>query len=283
MYKKIISILLISSFIYNFWEISFARREDKDYEAHKTRVKEICKSGDLAKIVSIVKTRNDYTQASDMTWSTDVFSKRKKIYRDNMNDIYKCALLKAQIKWLKDLKEEIIPRIDITWDILKNNGQKFDTQIEKLEIKATTLCNNKETSKEDKTEILKNTTQETCIYVSYLEYLKKYYQTTASLVALENTWWVINDTLNKINWVSPISWLNQTYNNTLNDIQSEEDNTYNISPIAFQSYLEYETNYPIHQLLELLRETYIVFREKLNSVINPINQLVYKISNAMKQ
>lgn len=283
--KKYISSILILFFLLNIYQDVYAKEESADFKAHKERVSEICKANQFSWLVSIVKTLEDYKEADESTWSTDAFTNAKKIYRENMNNIYKCALLKIQREWINKVNKELQWKIDKTGDIAKNIEQKTKTETEKLGIKMNSLCNNSNnwTGSVAKTEVLKNASQETCKYVSYLEYLKRYYQNTASLVALTNTWWLINDTLNKINNTNSINWLNQTYNNLLNDIDTEENNAYSIFPIAFQSYLQYETNYVAHRLLELLRETYIVFREKLNSVVNPINQLVYKISNAMKK
>ncbi|MEA3387530.1 MAG: hypothetical protein U9Q66_04055 [Patescibacteria group bacterium] len=49
--------------------------------------------------------------------------------------------------------------------------------------------------------------------------------------------------------------------------------------MAFLAYTEYENNFPIHLLLQILREDFIVFRQKLHEVLNPINQVTYKIVN----
>ncbi|MDP2396643.1 MAG: hypothetical protein Q8S84_04390 [bacterium] len=53
--------------------------------------------------------------------------------------------------------------------------------------------------------------------------------------------------------------------------------------MAFHALTEYENNISIHFLLELIKDDYIILREKLHEVINPINQVVYKISNAMRK
>ncbi len=68
-----------------------------------------------------------------------------------------------------------------------------------------------------------------------------------------------------------------------NQIQKEMDDAFKIFPIAFKAYSEYENNITIHIYLELLREDYNLLREWLHKSINPINQVVYKISNAMKK
>jgi len=67
------------------------------------------------------------------------------------------------------------------------------------------------------------------------------------------------------------------------EINDEITHTYKVFPYAYDAYTEYENNITIHFLLELIKEDYIVLREKLNKVLNPINQVVYKISNAMRK
>jgi hypothetical protein len=54
-------------------------------------------------------------------------------------------------------------------------------------------------------------------------------------------------------------------------------------PIAFNAYKEYENNLPAHILLQIIREDYVIIREKLQKAMMPIAQVVYKISNAMQK
>jgi hypothetical protein len=66
-------------------------------------------------------------------------------------------------------------------------------------------------------------------------------------------------------------------------LEAEIKHAYKTFPVSYNAYTEYENNFPIHFLLELLKEDYYIFRQKLHEVLNPINQVVYKISNAMKK
>ncbi len=65
------------------------------------------------------------------------------------------------------------------------------------------------------------------------------------------------------------------------EIDNEIEHSYKMFPLAYHAYSEYENNYSIHVLLELIKEDYMVLRKKLYSALNPINQVVYKIANAM--
>lgn len=281
--KKIISIILLTIFSIN---LSFAK--DENFEEHKTRVSEICKKSDYWKIVSILKeekTYDDASSSSDASWWAEALIKAKNAYRENMNNIYKCSLLKVQIRWIEHIKE-ILSKTDKTWDLLKNIDAKLESNKNKLKAKSDTLCKNESsenTKKDDKKEILNNVTLQTCTYLSYLTYLEKYVENIENITKnnANSNQSSVTDAVNKINWTNTIAWISKIYSNMISDIQKEEKNTTNIFQVAFQSYIEYESNYVLHVLLQLLKEDYIVFREKLNSVINPINQLVYKISNAM--
>jgi|TARA_Y100001960_G_C14620461_1_gene800481 hypothetical protein len=67
------------------------------------------------------------------------------------------------------------------------------------------------------------------------------------------------------------------------EIDAEIEHSYKIYPVAFHAYTEYENNLATHLLLELLKEDFMAFRKSLHKSINPLNQVIYKISNAMKK
>jgi hypothetical protein len=205
----------------------------------------------------------------------------KKSYKHNMNTIYKCSLINPQIKWL----ERIQKLIENNPQLKKRLSKKLKNKIEKLEKnKIAFSCSNNEPTKKD---VLRTTTQELCKYHSYLEYLREYNSDIAKLV--EETWETVDElTSSKIKSVEQT----KTYNIwTIAQLEQEKkrliDNeirrSYDIFPVAFDAYNQYEANLSLHLLLELIKEDYITFREKLHKSINPINQVVYKIANAMKK
>jgi hypothetical protein len=67
----------------------------------------------------------------------------------------------------------------------------------------------------------------------------------------------------------------------LTKINAQIDHSYLVFQRAYEEYAYYESNYTMHILLQLLKDEYIVVREKLHNVLTPINQVVYKIKNAM--
>ncbi|MDR0772161.1 MAG: hypothetical protein LBF15_03885 [Candidatus Peribacteria bacterium] len=73
------------------------------------------------------------------------------------------------------------------------------------------------------------------------------------------------------------------YTRKINALDKEASEIIEVYPVAFKAFSEYENNLVVHIMLELLREDFIVLREKLHQNLNPINQVVYKIANAMKK
>ena len=186
-----------------------------------------------------------------------------------MNNIYKCMILNSQIKSLEL----------ISIDLIKNNPVlnreikfKISEKIRKLQLSFNALtCTNisKEHDSIQKLVLLKQTTYELCKYHSYLEYLREYNSNFENLDLPDDNSYNTN-------------YIVELEKEKKDEINNEIAHIYKIFPIAFAAYNQYENNVTIHLLLELIKEDYIVFREALHKSINPINQVVYKISNAMK-
>jgi len=127
--------------------------------------------------------------------------------------------------------------------------------------------------------MLNQVTHQLCEYNNYLEYLKEYNSVTANIFKQDK---------NAEDWEKLI----QSYNisdiislekEKKNQIQNEITKAYELYPIALKTYNEYESHLPIHDLLTLLQKDYLSLKQELHKNLNPINQVVYKISNAMKE
>ncbi len=68
-----------------------------------------------------------------------------------------------------------------------------------------------------------------------------------------------------------------------NEIAQEIKHTKKVFTVSFQTYSNYENNLVIRILLWMLENDFKMLRDKLYSAISPINQVVYKISNAMSK
>ena len=254
-----ISILII------YWNNTFAEEWNKSpfslqswYSLYKERVKNICDVYKEKK--EIVKIADNYLELETGDFN---LSKVKRLHRDNMNSIYKCWILSVQEKALLLIKDKLQ-----SWKISKKIESKI--RLIKLSFNKLKCIQSKEVNPVLKLNVLKQATYQTCKYVSYLEYLREY-----------NT--IIENVL-------PFRWNTYTISN-LKNLQEENENnideeivhTYKVFPLAYHAYTEYENNIIVHYLLELIKDDYILVREKLHEVLNPINQVVYKISNAMSK
>jgi hypothetical protein len=102
------------------------------------------------------------------------------VYKENMNSIYKCAMIGIQKNALLNIKDRL--KVDKTGDIKKSVGGKIDIIINRLnEYSSSSKCMAvKKESTVNKLSILKQATQMTCQYAFYIDYLKEYYKDPAN-------------------------------------------------------------------------------------------------------
>lgn len=282
-----ITILIISILTINFtyWD-SKTMSSSTWYTLYEERVSNFCKEYKIndgsSEIIYTIDKDDQFLNLDKLEWVTQNYKKSKSIdlakeqYRKNMDNIYWCATNVVYYRALKQVKEDLLksnPELDSK---LKN---KLEEQIKAIELKISQNSNKcKVTSEKNnsiiKKSVLKQTTYEVCKYSFYLEYLKSFNEQMAALD---------DETKNNQDNAKTIQTILQEESKKKNQIQKEMDDAFKVFPIAFKAYSEYENNITIHIYLELLREDYNLLREWLHKSINPINQVVYKISNAMKK
>ena len=282
-----ITILIISILTINFtyWD-SKTMSSSTWYTLYEERVSSFCKEYKIndgsSEIIYTIDKDDQFLNLDKLEWVTQNYKKSKSIdlakeqYRKNMDNIYWCATNVVYYRALKQVKEDLLksnPELDSK---LKN---KLEEQIKAIELKISQNSNKcKVTSEKNnsiiKKSVLKQTTYEVCKYSFYLEYLKSFNEQMAALD---------DETKNNQDNAKTIQTILQEESKKKNQIQKEMDDAFKVFPIAFKAYSEYENNITIHIYLELLREDYNLLREWLHKSINPINQVVYKISNAMKK
>lgn len=294
--SKII-LVLFSLYIINYtYADDDCEKKTDSFEKYECRTKKVCEVPEYVENKKVFnpekfKKADSYKEAE----ISDVFLKSSRdekpikkavsVYKDNMDSIYKCAMIWIQKNSILNIKQKLLSaNLDKTWDVKKNIWPKIESILNKLDIvsKSSKCLEIDKKTIYNKLAILKQTTQVTCDYGFYIDYLKEYYKDPM------NAMWIDPKDIKDTNASEETkSYLNSEVANKLKNIQSDLDSelehSLKIFPIAFHAYSEYENNFPIHFLLELIKEDYMIFRDKLYEVLNPINQVVYKISNAMKK
>jgi len=205
----------------------------------------------------------------------------KALYRENMGNIYKCAIIQTQINSLKNLekfiKQESSGKLDDTiW------GQ-LSLRVNRLELSSGTIgCTGADKqSIQNKFQILQETTYQACKHINYLEYLKSYYEKTNSTFSDDEIESIYGEN-SFARKITPQD-IEQDLNQRKNAVAEEISHTYQVFPIAYHAYSEYENNFPIHLLLEIIRADFTLLRENLRDNLMPIAQFGLKIINAMSQ
>lgn len=257
----IISILIILWFSFVTYKI-FAD-EKTWYELYQNRVDKICWQ---YKTQNSVYTTKKYEEIKDdKSWEN--IGKAKELYKENMNNLYKCMIIGIQYSSYWNIKKLIKgnPELEKTiWKQIDDKKNKINLTNSKLR------CNlsNDDINTINKLQYFTQATYELCKYHSYLEYLREYNSNYKNFDIKEEI---------------SIEDLKKIEQERRNEIDEEITHVYKIFPIAFNAYKQYEDNYATHIYLELIKQDYISLRENLNKSLNPINQVVYKIANAMKK
>ncbi len=216
-----------------------------------------------------------YEENIQTTWDdVDIYVQSKQRYRENQNWIYSCSIIKIQQNSLNLVKNKLL-KIDKSWTLSSTLKNKIELKITKLK----TLSKQKKCQITDKKsvyskkELLIESSYQLCTYSFYLEYSKQHYTSIVNTLNINET--EIQDQSYGINYIA------QKQANIQQEIEDERQHTHKIFHLAFQSYIDYENNLPVHILLELVKQDFIVYRQKLHQALSPINQVVYKIANAM--
>jgi len=248
-----------------FWLVTDTCNDASGYALYECRVTHICEqTGWWAgpkfkpeKIIYNTDTKeNKYPELEPKNLEYLIQAKQK--YRDNMNNIYKCALIKTEIAALTEI-QSISKHPDIAWKVDKKIGARLNT----LNAQKTQCWDADITTPYNKKDVLKQATYEMCKYLNYLDYLEWY----------ANIWNIIVED-------TTITWASQKQIIEMQLIEEEVNNTIKIFPLAFTAYSQYENNISIHFMLELIREDFILFRDRLHKTLWPISQLIYKAINS---
>lgn len=255
------------------------------YELYECRIEKICEPYESEKptytVTDYEKAENAKPKHHNQQSNAPALDAAKEIYRENIGNIYKCAMIQWQKNALSALKKNI--KQEKSWELSDVIWEQIALRITRLELASNKIwCSlTDKKSIQNKLNVLSETTHEACRYVNYLEYIKFYYNQIDRFDDDQDhqnrTWWNAQN----ITRTYPIWELPRIINGVQNDIAEEISHTYKVFPIAFHAYSEYENNFPIHFLLEVVRADFIILREKLKAVLMPIAQTWLKVINAM--
>ena len=195
----------------------------------------------------------------------------KRLYRENMNNIYRCGLIQSQRNALTFLEQQI--RQEASWQLADTLWNQISQRLQRLELSAARIwcaLTDGETI-HNKLNILRETTHQACIYTNYLEWVREFHQNP------NNNLVDTNDVRTRIPnpEFSAITWSIEA------SINEEISHTFQVFPLAYQAYAEYENHFPLHFMLTVIRWDYAILRDRLYEVLMPIAQLWYKVINAM--
>lgn len=273
-----------------FWDDSICWAQEW-FTLYECRVENICES---YKSEKPVYASQPYTRAEEVGQQfqngdnqAPAIQQAKDTYRENMGNIYKCAMIQSQINSLSQVKETL--RWETSGQLADALEWQMDQRMTRLELSSSNIgCTmTDQQTQQNKLNILRETTHQLCIYTSYLEYVKSYYEKTWSAFDRSNPadaeileWDYDNNVLNQLTRTTP-SKISNDINASKNEIAEEIAHTYKVFPIAYQAYSEYENNYPIHLLLEVLKWDFLILRQLMYQNLMPIAQLWLKVINAM--
>lgn len=282
MKKNLIKIffIILLLFLYNETFAETTTYSPKNwYEKYKEEVDRFCKvnfdnsSLSSEKIMILDETKYFKDLSKDKSiFAKDFLAEAKKDYEKNMDSIYDCALLSSNFRALDTVKTKFISKnAKLNTKLKKILEQKLNQL--KTEAKKLWKCTVKEKIPGSalKMSVLNQVTYETCKYDAYLDYLSDFSDNVTS------------NTDKKAKKDISVKDLNDKVANRKQKIAEEKQRAYKAFPTVYKAFSDYESNITNHIYLELLKEDYKIFRVWLHKTLNPINQVIYKINNAMKK
>jgi hypothetical protein len=185
--KYIFSLLIL--FIIITQTVSAASDSDcetkKWFDLYTCRVKTVCEPQEFNSKKPLYQTEK-YENAENFKgvgWiNQEAFKNAQKVYKSNMSNIYKCAVISSQKVALKKVKDML--KIEKTGTLDDEMGRDLDLKIQKNELSSSSIwCKNPDDKIiYNKLNVLNETTFELCKYTTYLEYLKIYYGEISNLI-----------------------------------------------------------------------------------------------------
>gem|GEM_PF-769080 len=168
-----------------------------------------------------------------------------------MNNLYSCGVVQVQKQALKNLEARIrgvtsAPEVRKSFELKLRNAKR---QLDKVRFKntkgKTVRCINQNDQQTFiKLNILKQATYLTCEYDVYMQYAKDYYAQPKNVLQNANT----STPDNKSVTVSFVE-AEKRVGSVQNKLESEIERAYQVFPLAYNAYSEYENNVSSHLYL----------------------------------
>ena len=275
--RHIIIISIIIALIFPRWVFA---NEDicgrQQWEAlYNCRVQQVCESYKSEKPVynseDFEPVWENQTAYHNQISRSPALDNAKRLHRENMNNIYRCGLIQSQRNALDFVEKQI--RQEASGQLADTLWNQINQRLQRLELSAWRIgcaLTDSETI-HNKLNILRETTYQTCVYTNYLEWVREYHQDPNNNILDSNE---VRTSFPNPEF-SAIIW-------SIEDSINEEINhTFQVFPLAYQAYAEYENHFPLHFMLTVIRWDYAILRDRLYEVLMPIAQLWYKVINAM--
>ena len=226
----------------------------------------------------------------------------KNLYRENMNSIYKCAILKSQ----NDAYSAILNQLNINNPSIWIFTNRIQDQQARLENQINSLdCEKSSKNKSGfniKKQVLDESTFEMCKYLHFLDYVDNtHVKNIGNLIKDEEISKQVEEIFEQnpeagiesyleLSNVEEYEFQEDTYTtwkilelqiSANQEIADEIEHTKRVYEVAFQTYANYELNMVVHLLFDMLENDFRQVRDKIYAMLSPINQVAYKIPNAM--
>lgn len=200
------------------------------------------------------------------------------VYKENMADIYSCAMNTVS-KASKDfekvfLENEKVPVVKTTINRWLDWIPDYDQNDNCRKIEKEDYNNLQQI-------LLKESTYEICKYTAYMNALDDVFYEDYRLSFLEN---LENDTeVNEEQETRITESIRLTREQITELIKERKEINFEIHSLSYLRFNDFFNNLTLHMAMEWLRIRVDIYREYLYKTLWPLNQLPWKIINAMKQ
>lgn len=227
--------------------------------------------GSLESVRNLIKDFGGSVPTISSPKMLDYFDANTELYNAALNNLFACAIVNSKAQIYNDI--EAATKSSGGFYFLKESSlkdyipplkQKNSEDATLYKCRALGTKSNESIKREEMTNRLINTSSYlTCRYLAYTRYVKNVAE--QEWVALDN----VRDTNDLVGTRQALeSRIAAAPNLAIQTISS-----------TFDSYLSFERAYELHIYLLLIRDSYIIMRQRLDDALAPFSQFIYKAHN----